>query len=344
MGFASGLISQLGWAVETTAGTAVTVNKFQPHKSESIQFQVNRKQGEGIYGGTSAFPLASRHQLTTKGVTGDIEVELTDKGMGTLWRAALGSTTTPGVVSGSAYEAVFAPGDGKSAGSSLTVQAGRPQTDGTVKPFSWTGCKITNFEFGGGIDDTLTAKFGIDGWTEATSTSLATASYVTGAVQFTGAQLSINVGGTASTTSGKTTISGGTALTGVKSVTVKGENPLATDRIYAGASGVKAEQLINGWRKYEITLDMDFISQATLYDLFTANTTTALQLTWATTTAITGSNYPTLEVTASACKITNADVNVAGVDLTNQKVTFEVLNDGTNNPFQIRTISTDTTL
>ena len=89
MGFASGLVSQLGWAVETTAGTAVVVSKFQPHISEGVKFEVNRAQGEGLYGSTNGVALLSRHVLTTKSVSGDFEVELTDKSLGTLWRVSV---------------------------------------------------------------------------------------------------------------------------------------------------------------------------------------------------------------------------------------------------------------
>lgn len=344
MAFVSGLVSQLGWGVESTAGTAVTVNKFQPHVSESIKKEINRAQGEGLYGSTNGVALISRHVTTTSSVAGDFEVELTDTGLGTLWRAALGSTTSPSTLTTGVYQAVFQPGDQMSAGSSLTVQVGRPQTNGTVKPFTWAGCKVTSFEFGGNVTDPLNLKVGIDGWTETTATSLATASYVSGQQQFTGADLTVTIGGTAATTSSVVGTSGGSTLTGVKGVTVKGENPLATDRFYAGSSGVKSEQVVNGYRTYEIELDMDFVNVATLYDLFTANTTTPIKLTWAKSTAISGSYYPTLEVVVAAAKITNAEVNVSGTDLTPQKVTLTALYDGTNAPFQIRTISTDSSL
>jgi hypothetical protein len=335
----------LGWGVESTAGTAATANKFQPHISESIKYELNRAQGEGLHGSTNGVALLSRHVTTTSNVEGDFEIELTDKGLGTLWRAALGSTTTPAVLSGSAYEAVFAPGDHMSAGSSLTIQVGRPQiASGTVRPFTYNGCKVTSFEFGGNVTDPLTATFSVNGWNEATGTALATASYPASQTQFTGAHLTVNIGGSASTSGGKTTITGGTALVGVKGATVKGETPLATERFYANSSGVKSEQLVNGYRTFEVELDMDFIERTTLYDLYKANTTTAIQLIWALPTAITGSYYPTIEVTIPAAKIVNAEANVSGPDLVPQTVTLQAFYNGTDAPFQLRTISTDTAL
>jgi hypothetical protein len=345
MAFISGLVSQLGWGVESTAGTAVTVNKFQPHVSESIKKEINRAQGEGLYGSTNGVALASRHVTTTSSVSGDFEVELTDTGQGTLWRAALGSTTTPTALTGDAYQAVFQPGDQESAGSSLTVQVGRPMTSGTIKPFTFAGCKVTSFEFGGSVTDPLNATFSIDGRTETTATALATASYVAAQQQFTGAHLTVSYGGTASTSSGVVVTSGSTTLSGVKGVTVKGENPLATERFYAGSSGIKSEQVVNGYRTYEVELDMDFVN-SDLYDIFVANTTTALKLVWQMPTLIGGgsSNYPLLEVILSAAKITNNEINVDGTELTPQKVTFQALFNGSVAPFQIRTQSTDAAL
>ena len=119
---------------------------------------------------------------------------------------------------------------------------------------------------------------------------------------------------------------------------------MATDRYYANASGIKAEQLINGYRTYEVELEVDFISQAVLYDLYVANTTTAVVLKYATATSLTGSNNPTLEVIIPAAKITKAEVNADGPEVLAQKVTLLALFDGTNAPIQIRTVNTDSAL
>ena len=64
-------------------------------------------------------------------------------------------------------------------------------------------------EFGGGVTDPLNATFSFDAWNETTGTALATASYVAGQQQFTGADLTVTIGGTASTGSGKVSVSGG---------------------------------------------------------------------------------------------------------------------------------------
>jgi hypothetical protein len=67
--------------------------------------------------------------------------------MGFWWKYALGSAfTTPVVVVGTAFAQTHV--NGSKAGQFLTVQVGRPQISGTtVQPFTYTGVKITDWEF-----------------------------------------------------------------------------------------------------------------------------------------------------------------------------------------------------
>lgn len=345
MAIGGGLAAQFGFKQETTAGTAVTVDHFLPMVSESLNLEIETVQGEGLYGTTDAFPLDTRWAQTTRSVSGDVEVECVDVGMGLLWRAAVGSTTSPSVASGAAYEAVFAAGDQQSAGSSLTLQVGRPGADGTTQPFTFNGCKVSGWEVGGSVTDAINATFSFDGWNETTATSLATASYSTTAQQFTGANLYVKVGGTPSTTSGKTTVSGGTSLTRVKSAVVKATNPMYADAFYANSSGIKAEQKINGYRDYSVELELDYDTTQTLRATAVAGTTDVLQVYWQRPTAITGSYYPLLEFTMPAVKFEIPEINVGGPEALSYTITAKVRRgSGSHNFFQIRTISTDSAL
>jgi hypothetical protein len=344
MGFVGGLAAQCGFKQETTPGSAVTVDHFIPIVSESLSLAIETTQGEGLYGSTDGFPLDTRWTQTTRSVSGDVTFECVDNGLGLWHRACVGSTTTPGVLSGSAYGAVFAAGDQQSAGSSLTVQIGRPGINGTTVPFSYNGCKVTDWEVGGSVTEPVNISYSLDGWNETTGTSLATASYSATAQQFSGADLNVKVGGTASTSSGKTTIADGVALT-VKSATVKGSNPLYTDRYYSNASGIKAEQVINGYRDYTFELELDYDSTQTLRATAVAGTTTALQVYWVKPTAITGSYYPLLEYTAPAVKFEIPEINVDGPEQLSYTITAKVRRgSGSHNFFQIYTVNTDSAL
>lgn len=281
-------------------------------------------QGEGLYGTTDGFALDTRWAQTTRTVTGDVEVECSEVGMGLLWRAGVGSTTTPAIASGAAYEAVFAAGDQQSAGSSMTLQVGRPGINGVTQAFTFNGCKVEGWEVGGSVTDAINATFSVDGWNETTATALATASYSTTAQQFTGADLYVKVGGTASTSSGKTSISGGTALTKVKSAMVKASNPMYVDRYYANGGGIKAEQIINGYSDYTFELELDYDTTQTLRATAIAGTTDVLQVYWQRPTAITGAYYPLLEFTAPAVKYEIPEIAVDGPEALSYTVTAKV--------------------
>lgn len=344
MPFNSGLVAQLGFKQESTAGTAVTVDHFLPMVSEGINFSIENTQGTGLYGSTDGIPLESRWTQTTRTVEGDFEVECSDNGMGLLWRAATGSTTTPVNLTG-AYGSTFALGDQRSAGSSLTLQVGRPGRDGTVQPFTWNGCKVTEWEVGGSVTEPLNASFSVDGWNETLATALATASY-SASQQFGGADLFVKIGGTLATSSGKTTVSSGTSLTNVKSATVKGTNSLYTDAYYANSSGLKGEQTPNDYREYEFELELDYATTQTIYGLAVAGTSTTLQVYWQKPTAYTGSLFPLLEFTAPVVKFDVPNINVGGPEQLSYTVTGKVVKatSGGHNAFQIYTVNTDAAL
>src|SRR5687768_2318051 len=117
MATGTGLDAQLGFKLESTYGTAVTVDKFAEFNSESLTWEPTWLEPSGLRVGTK-FKRASRLVQSRQTVSGSIELEHATRNMGALWKLALGSTvTTPTLVLGSAYKQVHVPGDyiGKSA-------------------------------------------------------------------------------------------------------------------------------------------------------------------------------------------------------------------------------------
>lgn len=339
MAIGSGLSAQLGYKAESVYGTAVVVDQFNDFTSESLQIEQTWTEPQGLAAGRLV-PLAARQVQTTRTVSGSVEMDFSTRSMSRLVRQMLGSpVATHTLVSGSAYEAAHQLG--QMTGLSMTMQAGRPQTDGTVKPFTAVGCKFTDWEIASEKGGLVSLNLGVDAKDLLTSQALATASYVTPNEIFNHTQLVVKLGGTASTASSKVSITGGVALTTlVDKVSVKGTNPLATERMGTGAT--KSEQIQNDMFDGEITLEGEFADQAVLYDVWRAGTVVPVQLTW-TGSVITGGNF-TLDIIASACKIVTDEVGVDGPDIIGQSATFKVLADGTNNPLQIRLVTTDTTL
>jgi tetratricopeptide (TPR) repeat protein len=78
----------------------------------------------------------------------------------------------------------------------MTVQAGKPRVgSATVDPYTWSGCKVTNWELAVDVDGILVATLGIDAQNETTGTALATASYPSDFRVFTFDGCAVTIGG-----------------------------------------------------------------------------------------------------------------------------------------------------
>ena len=161
----------------------------------------------------------------------------------------------------------------------MTCQVGRPEPTSpfTVRPFTYEGVKITKWEISLKDGGLAQLKLTVDGQQELTATALATASFLASSATFPFTQGTIKLGGTPTTASGETTIASGVPLATVaKSITITGDNSLATDRYGIGNAGQKKEQLQNGLQTLMVKLDSEF-SKAELYDLYVAGTPTPIQ-------------------------------------------------------------------
>ncbi|MBI1757977.1 MAG: hypothetical protein HYR62_01895 [Actinobacteria bacterium] len=347
MAYGSGLAAQLGVKAETVVGTEVVVDTFYEFTSASPTFKPTWITGQGLRAG-QAYERAARVSQGVLTVDGEISLEYTDRGhMGLLWRHALGSAITvpTQIAASTAYKQVHTPGP--KAGLGLTVQLGRPQTDGTVRPFTYRGVKVPEWEFtvSAGSERGAELTLNIDAWQENTATALAVASYAPAAQLFTFVDAAtFKLGGTATTTAGETTISGGLALGTVFSeLTIKGETGMKVDRYGLGGGGVKKEQLENAVPTITGQLKGEFTNRVEIYDVFRAGTPMPLQLDFSHGDAGGGNPY-LLSFILPAVKITETTIDVDGGDLLGQEVAFKAFDDGTNPVLQVKLVSTDTTL
>ncbi len=335
----TGLDAQLGFKLETTYGTGVTVDRFMEFNSESMTWEPTWLEPSGLRVGTK-FKRASRLVQSRQTVSGSIEMEHATRNMGALWKLALGSAvTTPTLVLGSAYKQVHVPGD--YIGKSATIQVGRPEPSGTVRAHTYAGCKVAGWEFSCSDGEYATLNLDIEGRSEATATALATAAYVAGAEVFNFSQVTVfKLGGTATTAAGETTIAAGvTVPTVVTGVTIKGETPMATERYGLGNAGLKNEPLENDIPMVSGTLSAEF-DRTTFYDLFKANTTTALELKFEGS-VISGTDKNTLSFILPAVKFKAVAPNVDGPDIIQADIDFEAYADEINPVLQVKLISAD---
>lgn len=344
MGFGSGLATQLMLAEESTVGTAVTVTTGYEIDSEDLMYDPTWLEGQGLAAG-QAYTLDSRVAISRHGVKNGFQVQHMDAGhFAKLWKQCLGTLVGPTqIASTTAYKSIITPGVKDAL--SMTVQVGRAQAfDGVVKPFTYRGCKVTDWEFSCSDNSRPTLKLTLDGWQEDTATALVAASYTSPRAVFSFADASaFTLGGTVSTSGGETTISGGTPVaTVVKGITIKGTTPVAVDRYGLGNSGLKKAQLQNGHPSISVSLDSEFYNRTELYDLFKAGTSTPMYLAFSHGDA--GSSNPyLLSFTIPALRLKNAAVNAGGPDILPQKADAQAYDNGTDPVIQVKLVSKDTT-
>ena len=257
MALKSGLVAQVGLKTETTWGTAVAVDRFTPLISESMTEKIERLESAGIAPGARV--LRSGQWATGNvEVSGDLGFELYQQGMGLWFRHMFGAVSTSGA---GPYTHTFTPGD--MSDDHFTLQIGKPDVAGTVQPFTFSGCKVTEWELAAKAGELVTLGVSVVGKDLATGTSLATASYGAGSgLPFSFAHASVTVGGSAAY---------------VKEITLKGSNGLAVDRRGIGSAYIK-EPLEAELRAYEGEMVCEFES-LTQMNLFRNGTENALVLT-----------------------------------------------------------------
>lgn len=327
MAVGSGLCAQFGLVAETTVGTAVTVDRFHPVINWRPTNNVRKATSTGLRACAKAI-TDDRTVVVGRDATAETSLEILNKGFGLLLAHLIGGAgSATQIDTTGVYRQIHVLGD--LTGKSLSVQAGIPESYGsnTVRPYTYRGAKVTEWELAcspTANDGLLVANVSLDMWDWTTGTSLAAASYPTGVEPFrwggdgSTVFFAATIGGTVTTTGGRSTVSSGSTIKGLRGVSVKGVNALRTDRYLAGSAGIKAEQIENSWRQITVELDLEYADRAQLLDLAEAYTSHALQLTWQTGTAING-QYPTLRVTIPIVKLEGSP-EVSGPDIADGKV------------------------
>ena len=334
----TGLDASVGAKLESVVGTPVTVDKHFEFDKCGIKWEPTWIEPSGLRVGTK-YKRASRLTQSRTMVSGPLEMQHATRLMGMWWKLCLGSSvTTPTLVAASAYKQIHTPGDFM--GKAATIQAGKPEPSGTIRPHTYTGCKVTGWEFTIGDDENATLSMDIDGWDESTATALVAASFVN-ANAFSFRQASFfKLGGTASTASGEVSIAAGTSVTAVvKKISIKGETPMATERFGLGSAGIKKEQLENDIPTITVDMDAEW-NRAEFYDLYKAGDTTAFELRLVGD-VISGSDTELLSFVIPALQFKDVPAEVDGPDIISMSVSAEVYADGTNAPFQVKIVSAD---
>lgn len=233
----SGISAQVGFKSESTFGTAVVVDKFVPFNSEGVKKDVQRLDSMGLRAGRR---ITSTWKAGKQTIGGPLELELPNITCATLLRHMFGTISTTG---SSTFTHTASPGDLTS--QSLTIQVGRPDIAGTVRPFTYAGCKFPEWELKCGQGEIAMLTLTVSAQSETTGTSLASVSYTSGLSPFVFHEGQLAVAGTTNTT--------------VNNVSIKANNSLAVERHRLGSALIN-EQLESGFREYTGQIDADFQS------------------------------------------------------------------------------------
>jgi hypothetical protein len=325
MAIRSGLAAQLGAVAEDTWGVYKAPTSFIEFTEESLALAIERIESPGLRVNNRVL-RTDRWAAGQKRVEGTVSFEAPSKGLGLWLKHALGSSsiTTP---SGATNARLHTHTLGDPYGLGLTVQVGRPDSGGTVRPFSYVGCKIDQLTLSNSVDEFLVVECEIVGEDETTSESLASASYPTGVQLFNWTQGSLTIAGS--------------SVGVVTDFNVTVANNHKSDRYFLGAA-LMSEPIIAGMTEVTGSMTVEFDS-LTNYNRFVNGTIAAVTARWTAATAIESTFFPYVEVSLPDVRFDGTTPAVAGPDVVTIELPFKALNDGTDQPITITTQTADTT-
>lgn len=309
--------ASIGLATESTYGTGVTVTRFLEFTDESLNWNKNIKQGQGLrVGGRVA--RSARRVVPSADASGDVTMECISKGMGLVWNACLGSSTST-LVSGTTFQQVHTLGDTPP---SLTVQKGLPQAGGTVDPYTFLGAMVSQWTLNFPNADIATLQFSLDAKDVTTATAYATPSYPATPSLFHFANGTI-ASGTLTSPTATALATGTTTVADVRGGSVQVNNNLATDRLNFGGAGRKSKPTV-GLREITGSLTVEY-DVSTWRDAVLQETPMALILTF--TGAALSSGTETLQVVIPEIKFDSPLSQANGTDLITTDLSFAGLDN-----------------
>lgn len=331
MAIGSGLGASLGFAPEVTYGTYVAPTRWLESSSPALRKVKNTMQGGAMAAGRYARAGRQRN-VTTKGATGSIGMEVYSKGMGLLLNTLMGGTATVTQQGATAAYLQSHP-VGDPYGKMLSIQSGVPDLGGTVRPYTFLGSKITSMEFACGVDENLTVSMEVDARDVTEAETLAAPSYATGVNVFHFAQMAVKLG----------TYGAEASVDGVRKLTLRISRPMRTDRYYAGGAGLKSQPVLNDYLDISGTVEVDYLTKADFADRFASDSSTAL--VWEFVGPLIASTfYETFRIKVPMIFFDGDTPAVNGPDIVTGSFPFVGRYDLTNNPATIEYMSTDTAI
>jgi hypothetical protein len=324
---------------ESSFGTPVTVDSSYPFTDTDLEYKPTFAQGVSPYG--ARVVSAAARVLVKSEVGGSFTTEGKTKGLGKLFEAALGVGVSNNIADTS-YQQLFTPLVDDYL-PSYTIQLGVPLIGGTTSPMTFAGMVCGGFELTADNAAIPMIKWNWVGKSMATDTAFVTPAYPATSIPFS------FVGGTIQ--SGTVTVptttalgSGNSTLANIRSINVNYDNGLDTEGFNFGASGTRSRKPVVELRSITGTLVAEYDSN-TLRDAFVNQTDVAIILKFATTTAISGSNYPTLQIVIPVTRLEGETPKPANGGPITQSLTFTGLDGGVaSHPIYVAIVTAETAI
>ena len=310
MAIRSGLAAQIGIGVETTVGSAATPTRFYEFNDESIAQTIERIESEGLRTGNRVL-RSDRYASGQIAIEGSFSMEMTAGNTAILFKHALGAVATAG-----SYVHTCTMSDPYGLG--LTLEVGRPGNDGTVRAFTYAGCKINSLDLSVSVGELLSADFGVIGTTAEAIGSVTAASYGSSLELLHFAGAAITVAGDAYP---------------CKDFSLSVNNGLTGDRFVLG-SQVAQQPIASSLAEVTGSLTAEFVD-ATAYNRVVNATHAAIVATFTDSTA------NSITVTVPVARFDGDTPSVGGPDILDQSLTFKGLYNGTDSPVTIAVANGD---
>lgn len=314
------LDASIGIVPEVTYKTGVTVTRWFEYLDETIDWDPNWKQGGGLRVGARVARSARLVVPTAQG-KGDFTMECTSKGMGLLWQACLGTSTST-LVSGSTWQQNHTLVTSSPTMPSLTLQKGLPQIGGTVDAYTCLGVTVDTWELDFPNADIVTLKTTLDIGDMTTATGYAAPTYASSPNLFHFANGTISTGTyVAATTTALAT--GATPLGNVRGGSFTVSNGINGNRQNLGGAGRKKNPTA-GAAGITGKLDIEYDS-TTFRDAVLNQTPMCIVLNF--TAGALSSGLETLQIAIPEVKFSGTLPMTNGTDLIVQSMAFQGLDN-----------------
>ncbi|PRB69517.1 phage tail tube protein [Arthrobacter sp. MYb213] len=230
----------LGFGLESAYGVPATPQQFPEFISESLAWNPEFVQGEGLRVG-SRTPRTARRALGKEMSGGDIEIEATTKGLGVFLHAIFGDTTSAQVDAGPATQQVHTLT--KTALPSYTIQKGVPLIGGgAIQPHTFHGAVVESSEFSAAQGEIVKLTTTWNAREIVTDTAYVPTVYPADMELFTFVHGSINIGGTVTPPTSTALAVGGTPAANITEFSLSVGNGIDEGGFTFGSAGKRGRR------------------------------------------------------------------------------------------------------